>query len=135
MYSRAAGADSGYWLARAAANPAPGSAADVKWIRGAFNEAERLGSPGVMIAWQDNPFGSTEPKTLAALKSRTRSFGKPVVLVHGDTHRFRIDRPWSDVSTFTQVETYATTQSDRWVLATVNPSTPSVFSFSSKTAP
>ncbi|MGH8975940.1 MAG: hypothetical protein ACRD0C_22360, partial [Acidimicrobiia bacterium] len=109
--------------------------ADVKWINAAFDQAEALGSPGVMIAWQDNPFGSTEPKTLAALKSRTRSFGKPVVLVHGDTHRFRIDHPWSDVDNFTRVETYATTQSDRWVLCTVDPSSSRVFSFSSKTAP
>jgi len=109
--------------------------ADVAWINAAFDQAQQLGSPGVMIAWQDNPFRDAEPKTLAALKSRTRSFGKPVVLVHGDTHTFRIDHPWSDVANFTRVETYATTQSDRWVLATVNPSSSSVFSFSSKTAP
>jgi hypothetical protein len=109
--------------------------ADVSWINKAFDEAAQRGSQGVLIAWQDNPFGSAEPKTLAALKSRTRSFGKPVVLVHGDTHNFQIDHPWSDVDNFTRVETYATTQSDRWVLATVNPSSSSVFSFSSKTAP
>ncbi|MDQ3947137.1 MAG: hypothetical protein M3357_18655 [Actinomycetota bacterium] len=109
--------------------------ADVAWLNAAFDQAEQRGSPGVMIAWQDNPFRTGEPKTLATLKSRTRSFGKPVVLVHGDTHSFQIDRPWSDVENFTRVETYATTQSDRWVLATVNPSSPSVFSFSSKTAP
>jgi hypothetical protein len=109
--------------------------ADVSWINAAFDQAEQQNSPGVLIAWQDNPFGSAEPKTLAALKARTRSFGKPVVLVHGDTHNFQIDHPWSDVRNFTRVETYATTQSDRWVLATVNPSSSSVFSFSSKTAP
>ncbi len=109
--------------------------ADVKWINAAFDQAEQLGSPGVLVAWQDNPFGSTEPKTLAALKSRTRSFGKPVVLVHGDTHNFQIDHPWSDVDNFTRVETYATTQSDRWVLARVDPSSSSVFTFSSKRAP
>jgi hypothetical protein len=109
--------------------------ADVAWINAAFDQAAQLGSPGVMIAWQDNPFRTAEPKTLAALKSRTKSFGKPVVLVHGDTHSFQIDHPWSDVGNFTRVETYATTQSDRWVLATVNPSSSSVFSFTSKTAP
>jgi hypothetical protein len=109
--------------------------ADVAWLNAAFDLAEERGSPGVLIAWQDNPFPGAEPKTLAALKARTKSFGKPVVLQHGDTHNFQIDHPWSDVGNFTRVETYATTQSDRWVLATVNPSSPSVFSFSSKTAP
>jgi hypothetical protein len=109
--------------------------ADVKWINAAFDQAEQLGSPGVMIAWQDNPFGSAEPKTLAALKSRAKSFGKPVVLVHGDTHNFQINRPWGDVPNFTRVETYATTQSDHWVLCTVDPSGSTVFSFSSKVAP
>ena len=110
--------------------------ADVNWINAAFDLAQDRGSPGVMIIWQDNPFGSgVEPKTLAALKSRTMSFGKPVVLVHGDTHSYKLDHPWSDVDNFTRLETYATTRSDRWVLASVNPSSSSVFSFSSKTAP
>jgi hypothetical protein len=109
--------------------------ADVAWIHAAFDKAAELRSPAVMIAWQDNPFRDAEPKTLAALKSRTKSFGKPVVLVHGDTHSFQIDKPWSDVSNFTRVETYATDHSDQWVLCTVDPASSSVFKFTSKTAP
>lgn len=96
------------------------------WLHAAFDLAEERRSPGVMIIWQDNPFSTAEPSTLAALKARAIGFGKPVVLVHGDTHVHRLDHPWSDVPKFTRLETYATTQSNRWVKATVDPASSSV---------
>jgi hypothetical protein len=111
-------------------------AADVSWLNGIFNAAQSAKAAGVMIIWQDNPFSGGSPGNLvSALKSRAKAFGKPVVLVHGDTHSQRVDHPWSDVPNFTRVETYAESGSRKWVRATVNPSSPSVFSFSSVTAP
>ena len=54
---------------------------------------------GVMFVIQANPFeedtatpsGFTEFK--AALEAEATAFDGPVVLVHGDSHTFRIDRP------------------------------------------
>jgi len=66
---------------------------------------------------------------VAALKSRAQRFAKPVVLVHGDSHRFTIDHPWPTVPNFTRLETYGDTGTNKWVKATVDPGKPGVFSF------
>jgi hypothetical protein len=108
------------------------TSADVSWLNGTFDAAEAAGAAGVMIIQQDNPVsGGTPASLLSTLKKRTIEFGKPVVLVHGDTHTHRVDKPWKDVPNFTRVETFANGGSRQWVKATVNPSSPGVFSFSS----
>jgi hypothetical protein len=108
--------------------------ANVAWLNAAFDEAQAAHSPAVMIIWQDNPFdGSSDASLYSTLKSRTAAFGRPVVLVHGDTHKFRIDQPWSDLPNFTRVETFAGTQTHKWVRATIDPAKPSVFSFTTMT--
>jgi hypothetical protein len=104
--------------------------ANVTWLNAAFDQAQATGSPGVMIIWQDDPFdGSSDASLVSTLKSRAAAFGRPVVLVHGDTHKFKLDHPWSSVPNFTRLETYAGTQSTKWVRATVDPSSEKVFSF------
>ena len=111
------------------------AAADLAWLNGTFDAAEAAGAAGVMIIWQDDPFlYGADQALLKALKKRTIRFGKPVVLVHGDTHKHRVDKPWSDVANFTRVETFAGDQSNQWVLATVAPGQRSVFSFGVVTA-
>ena len=111
------------------------TSADVSWLNGTFDAAEAAGAAGVMIIQQDNPFsGGTPAALLSALKKRTVEFGRPVVLVHGDTHTHRVDKPWTDVPNFTRVETFAESGSRKWVKATVNPASAGVFSFTSVTA-
>ncbi|MGH2652094.1 MAG: hypothetical protein ACRDHK_12910, partial [Actinomycetota bacterium] len=105
------------------------------WLNAAFDLAESTNAPGVMVIWQDNSFSPSGGRLYNTLKDRTGDFGKPVVLVHGDTHHFHIDHPWSDRDNFTRVETYAVDDSDRWVLGTVDPKSSSVFSFRSMRAP
>jgi hypothetical protein len=108
------------------------TSADVSWLNGTFDAAEAAGAAGVMIIQQDNPFsGGTPAALLSALKKRTVEFGRPVVLVNGDTHIHRVDKPWSDVPNFTRVETFAGGGARNWVKATINPSSAGVFSFSS----
>ncbi len=105
------------------------------WLNQAFDLAKSTNAPGIMVIWQDNPFSPSGGRLYRTLQDRTEDFGKPVVLVHGDTHAFKIDHPWSDLDNFTRVETYAGGDSDRWVLATVDPKSSSVFSFRSMRAP
>jgi len=110
-------------------------AANVAWLNAAFDQAEAVHSPAVMIIWQDDPFdGSSDTSLVAALKSRAAAFGKPVVLVHGDTHHFQITKPWPTVPNFTRVETYGTSGTNHWVRATVDPTKPGVFSFTTMTS-
>ena len=70
-------------------------------------------------------------------------FGRPVALVHGDSHYFRVDKPLLDrngfrIENFTRVETPGdnspTNNVDNsndvhWVKVTVDSSNPELFSF------
>jgi hypothetical protein len=96
------------------------TAANLAWMRQAFDLATRSGSSAIMIIAQANPrfetswppemqqrymlegVGFKSPETrratgfdefLAALEKETVAFGKPVVYVHGDSHLFRVDKP------------------------------------------
>ena len=110
-------------------------AAAMDWVNAAFDAAEAGGSPAVMIIWQDNPWdGPQDGSLLDTLRERTLAFGKPVVLVHGDTHVHRIDHPWKDAPNFTRVETWALEDTNKWVRVTVDPAVPEVFTFATMRA-
>jgi hypothetical protein len=116
--------------------------ANIAWLKGTFGAAERQGSGAVMLVIQANifesdtstPSGFTEFKEV--LKEETIAFGKPVVLVHGDSHYFRIDKPLyaeegngeSRVMNFTRVETFGDADV-HWVRASVDARNPEVFAF------
>lgn len=95
-------------------------AANVAWMKQAFDLAKRTGSRAIMIITQANPrfenawtpvqqsrymlggLGIKPPakrrvtgydEFLNALEEEVLAFGKPVVFVHGDTHQFRVDKP------------------------------------------
>ena len=51
---------------------------------------------------------------------------RPVLLVHGDRHRFRLDRPRPDSPSLLRVETFAT-RVDRWLRVSVDPADPALF--------
>jgi hypothetical protein len=112
-------------------------AATAAWLNAAFDQAERSGSAGVVLIWQADPrFGEDVPAyndIRATLRARTVAFGRPVVLVHGDSGYFRIDKPMVDergrrVPNFTRVETFGGADV-HWVRAMVDPSDPGLFTF------
>jgi hypothetical protein len=99
-------------------------AADIAWLRAAFDEGERIGARGVVIMTHANwgePYGTSAGSSFSGLKQALEeevvAWGKPVVFVHGDTHHFRIDHPMESnghtVTNFTRVEVYA--GSSHWV--------------------
>lgn len=128
--------------------------ANLAWLKQAFEHAKASKSRAVMIMQQANifpaypptagspekdPHGFTDIRTL--LEKETIAFGKPVVLVHGDSHFFRIDKPLGPqrvqgtgatnlpaVENFTRVETFGS-PNHHWVQVTVDPNDPNVFSF------
>jgi len=144
------------------------NAADIQWLKDTFAEAEAQNSAGVMIIWQADPGFDTSgyqgapkrnPTTLAetdvppsqdgfqqlllTLRSQTIAYAKPVVLVHGDSHYFRIDKPLLDskglrIENFTRVETFGDNQAQgtndvHWVKALVDPQSKDVFAFQPQT--
>jgi len=119
------------------------NAANLEWLHESFEAARKKDSPGIMIAIQANPGFELEPDDpertgfndfLAALEQETLAFGRPVVLVHGDSHYFRIDKPMyssetgAHVVSFTRVETFGPPDV-HWVRAVVRPGSSEVFSF------
>ena len=144
------------------------NAADIKWLRETFADATAKGSAAVMLIAQADPGwdGSDgtraplrNPKTLAetdgapdgyasylaALRDEVVKFRKPVAYVHGDSHYFRIDRPFQDaqgrrLENFTRVETFGDNQGNgnndvQWLKVTVDARTRDVFSYQAQIVP
>jgi len=118
------------------------NAADIAWLKDTFAKAKADGSAGVMLISQADP-GFEE--FLKALRAEVISFGRPVVYVHGDTHYFRVDKPFlaadgKRLENFTRVETFgdnaATGTTDvHWVKALVDPKSRDVFAFQAQIVP
>jgi hypothetical protein len=76
---------------------------------------------------------------LQALRTEVIAFRRPVAYVHGDSHYFRVDKPFLDATgrrleNFTRVETFGNnvqngTNDVQWVKAIVDPQSREVFSY------
>lgn len=119
------------------------NAANIAWIRDTFALAKREQHRAVMFVCQANPFperGSTNKvlpgfvDTLRALAEESLAFNGQVVLVNGDSHYFRIDKPLvateskRRIENFTRVETFGDPDV-HWVQVTVDDTEPNVFTF------
>jgi hypothetical protein len=113
--------------------------ADIDWVHQAFAHAKARRARAVMVIMQADP-GFDLPETpaneradpahdgytslLEALIGETRAFAGPVVLVHGDTHFFKLDKPLVDqahlIPNFTRLETFGSPNID-WVKVTADP--------------
>lgn len=117
--------------------------ANSTWLEQSFALARTRKLPGILIAIQGNPgfqaANAGHPASgyrlfLEQLLAETRNFTGQVVLVHGDTHRQRIDQPLEDPDTgttlrnFTRVETHGS-PSFGWTKATVDRRNPRLFHF------
>ena len=121
-------------------------AANREWLTSSFALARRTQAAGVMVVIQANPgFEVPDPglraflgadgfdSFLATLRDEAVSFRKPVALVHGDTHTYRLDRPMRDtrgrpVPNFVRCETFGYPDVS-WVKATVDQRDPNLFRF------
>ena len=102
------------------------------WVNAAFDAAEAQDSPGVMIIWQDDPFDGPQHDLEETLVRRARAFDQPVVLVHGDTHTYRLEKSWRQAPKLVELQTFAVENTDWWVHVTVDPASSDVFSFEKK---
>jgi hypothetical protein len=140
----------------------------ITWMRDTFAEAKSLGSAAVMFISQADPgFDLTDgtrgptrdPKTLAetdgqpdgfqefllALREETVAFVKPVAYVHGDSHYFRVDKPFLNalgqrLENFTRVETFGDHQENgindvHWLKVFVDPGSREVFAYQQQIVP
>ena len=151
-----------------AAEFAARNAADIAWMKLAFAEAKKNRSAAVMLISQANPgFDATDStrgpvrnaNTLAeanaatdgfkdfliALRAEVVAFAKPVSYVHGDSHYFRVDKPFLNATgqrleNFTRVETFGDNQQNgnndvNWVKVFVDPNSREVFAYQPQIVP
>lgn len=146
--------DAAEWAARNAAN--------IQWLRQTFAQAKARRSVAVMLISQGNPGWDQsdptraplrDPKTLAqtdgqpdgfrefllALREEAVTFRRPVAYVHGDSHYFRVDKPFLDeqgrrLENFTRVETFGNSAANgnndvQWIRVLVEPKSREVFAY------
>jgi hypothetical protein len=119
-------------------------AAALAWIDATFDEAAARNSAGVVISMQANPnfeLPSSDQQrqgfnaVLVRLAERSVAFAKPVLLTHGDSHYFRVDKPMflphmpaglSALENFTRLENFGS-PSVHWVEVFVDSRDPAVF--------
>ena len=135
--------------------------ANLAWLKESFDVAIREGAKAVGIFTQANPrfernlpsrrvlgLGKLPPPKrpsgftdfVSALEAEVLAFGKPVALMHGDTHYFRVDKPLfrsgepgptnlgRQIENFTRVETFGFPEA-HWVRVIVDLNDPHVFTF------
>lgn len=122
------------------------NAANLVWLGQAFDAAKRDGHRAIaLFTHADLGFENRIPSSgfddfLTALERETVAFGKPVVLMHGDSHYFRIDKPLfrsketgpgqfgRQIENFTRVETFGFPEA-HWVLVIIDANDPHLFTF------
>ncbi|CAA9242769.1 MAG: hypothetical protein AVDCRST_MAG57-1635 [uncultured Blastococcus sp.] len=110
-------------------------AANLDWIAAAFDEAERTGAAGVVLLMQAEP--TPTPGFLAErrlITERAAQFGRPVLLAHGDEHRYEVEPAYAGVPNLTRLETFGATATE-WLRLTVDPRDPAVFSWEPQAVP
>jgi hypothetical protein len=85
-------------ISRAEANKA--------WLERTFAAAERSDAAGIVLIFQADMWDPAEPALngfdalVQQIGTLSRSFGKPVLLLEGDSHVFKVDNPYSASSAF-----------------------------------
>lgn len=116
-------------------------AANEAWIRATFAEAKKTNAAGLALFFQADPFASDKDKPgyaegfevfLKTIEQESRAFAKPVLLVHADEHRYRLDSPMrfeataAPVPNVTRLETFGGANFHA-VFVTVDPASAQVF--------
>jgi hypothetical protein len=119
-------------------------AAALAWVDEVFAQADARKAAGVMIAMQANPNFDLPAadlerqgfnKVLERITQHAVAFGKPVLLAHGDSHYFRVDKPLAGpvkpsgsqmLENVTRVENFGA-KNVHWVEVFVDPRDSNVF--------
>ncbi len=118
----------------------------ITFLKKCFSIAQEGGLKGIVIAIQGSPpqferfpreRGEGFSAFIATLREQTEKFRRPVLLLNGDSHYFRVDRPLRGRRTlhnFTRVECFGL-DNDHWVRITVNPAAPGLFTVQAEAVP
>jgi hypothetical protein len=138
-------------IARQRAEEIARKAADIDWLHEGFEYATSVRAKGIMVIWQADPNFNNEQhladirsydaygRYVEALRNETLAFRGQVVLVHGDSHYFKVDKPLNGptsgvLANFTRVETFGA-RNTHWVAAHIDPTDPNLFVFEPRIVP
>ncbi len=109
-------------------------AASLAWIDEIFDEAEEEDAPAVVLGMQADmwdPFAPSQPAYIpfkAVIADRAARFGKPVLLLQGDSHVFKVDTPPGQPANLTRVVVQGSTSvPHEWLRLKVDPRSDRVF--------
>jgi hypothetical protein len=144
------------------------NSANIAWMQETFTVAKERHSAAVMLISQADPGWDAsdvtraplrDPRTLAetdtapdgyrdflsALRGEVVAYRRPVAYVYGDSHYFRIDKPFLDaegrrLENFTRVETFGDNQANgnndvNWLKVLVDPRSREVFAYQPQIVP
>ena len=130
------------------------NAMNAAWLHDSFGKARANGDAGILIdiqadvffpfelsdgGYADNFLPSLDPAVngyadfFHALIDEVHNFDGQVLLVHGDSHALKIDKPMTEAdgrttANFTRVEVFGSADND-WIEMTVDPTSKEVFTF------
>jgi len=109
-------------------------AANLDWLERGFELAKRREASAVVVAMQADTFVPGAPDdgfeaVVARLERLAVDFGRPVLLLQGDTHAYRTDRPLPEAPNLTRVVVEGET-ADEWLRLRIDASSDAVFSWS-----
>ena len=112
-------------------------AANSAWIAHAFAEAATARSTAIVLALHADIFQRGGRRdafraTIAAISDGARAFGGPVLVIHGDSHRFVVDQALMDFSpdldNVTRLQVFGDSEVHA-VRVFVDPASPGIFAF------
>lgn len=126
---------------------------NIEWLKSSFADAKNNNNAGILIAIQADIFfpfemsdGGYQEDFLSSLDenngyseffhtliAETKSYSGQVLLVHGDSHYYKIDKPMFNddgrlTANFTRIEVFGSADNS-WIEMTVDPASKNVFSF------
>jgi len=118
------------------------NAANLAWLQRAYTEVRDIDAQGLVVffhgnpGWEDIYWQATAYRDFKSLLAyEGAELGVPILAVHGDTHRFTVDKPmmFTDGRTradhLTRLEVFGSPERG-YVIVTVDPRNPELFSFS-----
>jgi len=143
--------DTALYKASQAEEQASRDAANLDWLHRTFETAEANGAMGVVLMLQGDMWDGTTaalnayPPLVAAIGNEALAFGKPVLLLVGDSHVYTVDNPYDpnsplhgihpgtpSVSNITRVIVQGSTTAPNefeYLRLTIDPRSPELFSW------
>lgn len=119
------------------------TAAAIAWMRESFSMAREAEAPAVVLIYHaemlldyppEDPYRASYDPFIAALTEESGRFDGPVLVIHGDDHEYRVDRPLAGRPNVLRMEVPGSPRVG-WVRVVVTPGAAEPFAFTPHVVP